>query len=240
MLCKVADLITDIPAADGMSVRCQEYLYGGELGADVTIRAELYRNHLYTPNTLPENIAYLESAGQFYRALIDFNGFFLHSSCVVYNGRAYLFSGDSGAGKSTHARLWLSTLGGDARIINDDKPALRCLDGIWYAYGTPWCGKDGINANERAPIAGVCFMKQSDHNQIRKLSSSEALKLLLRQTIYKFTDLRQLDALTRNLDDFLAKIPVFELENLPVPDAARLCYKTLMGAAPEIPYEDQI
>lgn len=33
-------------------------------------------------------------------------GFYLHSSAVELDGRAYLFSGKSGVGKSTHTRLW--------------------------------------------------------------------------------------------------------------------------------------
>ena len=178
-------------------------------------------------------VAYMESAAQFYGRLVDYNGFYLHSSAVVWNGKAYLFSGDSGMGKSTHTRLWQSTFGPGARVINDDKPALRLIDGVWYAYGTPWCGKDGININEKAPVVGVCFLKQAPHNAIRRLSSQEALENVLKQTIWKFDDPARLSAVLGHLDRFLKTIPVYELENLPVPDAVRLSYETMRRGAEE-------
>ena len=178
-------------------------------------------------------VAYMESAAQFYGRLVDHNGFYLHSSAVVLDGKAYLFSGDSGMGKSTHTRLWQRVFGTDARVINDDKPALRRIDGVWYAYGTPWCGKDGININAHAPVAGVCFLKQAHHNAIRRLDSREALENILRQTIWKFDDPAVLSAVLGHLDHFLKNIPVYELENLPVPDAARLSYETMRRGAEE-------
>ena len=233
MLCKIADLIAEVPTADGLAVRCEDYLYSGNDGADIIIRTELYRCDRYAPDVSRETVAYMESAYQFYRAMVEYDGFYLHASAVVKDGKAYLFSGHPGAGKSTHTRLWVTAFGGDTRIINDDKPALRCIDGVWYAYGTPWCGKDGINCNEKAPVAGVCFMKKADHNKIRRLSPVESTHNVLSQTIYKFSNLQQLDALTRNLDDFLTKIPVFELENLPEISAAQLSYSTMMGGVEE-------
>ena len=46
---------------------------------------------------------------------------------------AYVFSADSGTGKSTHTQLWLEHFGDRAYILNDDKPAIRLIDGKVYA-----------------------------------------------------------------------------------------------------------
>ena len=227
MLCKIAELIADVPAADGLAIRCRDYLYTGKKRADITIRTEFYRPQFYGDNPTPEMVAYMESASQFYGELVKHNGFFLHASAVVKDGKAYLFSGDSGVGKSTHANLWIQTLGGDTRIINDDKPALRKIDGVWYAYGTPWCGKDGINLNEKAPIAGVCFMKQAGENSIHRLNFDEAMKKILQQTLFRFDNEQLLDAFWESLSDFLEHIPVYELENRPEPAAAQLSFQTM-------------
>ena len=186
MLCRIADLIADVPTAGGLAPRCEEYLCNLELQPDIVIREDLYRTERYDPRLSSNTIAYMESAYQFYQKLVRFDGFYLHSSALVLDGKAYLFSGHSGVGKSTHTCLWQSVFGSDARIINDDKPALRRIDGIWYAYGTPWCGKDGINKNEKAPIAGVCFLKQAKDNHIRCLTAAEAMQRIMSQTIYKF------------------------------------------------------
>lgn len=234
MLCKIAGLITDVPAAGGLAPRCQDYLWSSTEGADIIIRSEFYEPHRYDPPLTETTLAYMESARLFYRELVKFGGFYLHSSAVVREGKAYLFSGNPGAGKSTHTRLWLATFGGDTRVINDDKPALRCIDGVWYAYGTPWCGKDGININERAPVAGVCFLKKAPVNRIRRLSSMEAMQRILTQTIYKFQTEAVLDQMVGHLDSFLRQIPVYELENRPEPEAAQLSFETMYHGAQEV------
>ena len=227
MLCKIADLVTKIPASDDLLIRCQDYLYEGKEPVELTIQSELYRNHIYSTSVSPNVIEYMESAYQFYKALVHFGGFFLHASTVVKDGKAYLFSADSGVGKSTHTQLWVKTFGGDTRVINDDKPALRKIDGVWYAYGTPWCGKDHINLNEKAPIAGLCFLKQASHNKIRTLDSGEVVRRILNQTIYRFDSVQDLDCMLSSLTDFVSSVPVYELENLPQPEAAILSYETM-------------
>ena len=233
MRCKVAELIVDVPEAEGLALRCEHYACPDAPHADIVIREEAYRVDHYPSNCPSRTVAYMESAYQFYQNLVEHGGFYLHSSAVVWEGRAYLFSGDPGMGKSTHTRLWQSVFGPGARVINDDKPALRLIDGVWYAYGTPWCGKDGININEKAPVAGVCFLKQAPHNAIRRLESQEALEYILKQTIWKFHDPVRLSAVLGHLDRFLKCIPVYELENLPVPEAVRLSYDTMRRGAEE-------
>ena len=236
MLCKIADIITDVPAAGGLAPRCKAYLWDGNDAPVITIRPEDYRSHRY-PGGSENLIAYMESAYQFYCELVNFGGFYLHASTVVLNGAAYLFSGHPGAGKSTHTRLWQQEFGSDAVIINDDKPALRRIDGIWYAYGTPWCGKDGINQNLRAPVAGLCFMKKSDRNSIRRLDTFEAMQRVMGQTIYKFRTAQSLDRMLGNLESFLREVPVYELENRPEPAAARLSYETMRPECERIVHE---
>lgn len=233
MLCKIADLITQVPTADGLAIRCVEYLHKGNDSADIIIRTELYDKARYETPLSAESLAYMEAAYQFYMQLLNYEGFYLHASAVVRDGKAYLFSGPCGTGKSTHTRLWCDTFPG-CTIINDDKPALRCIDGVWYAYGTPWCGKDGINQNMRSPLAGICFLKQAKENRIRQLTATEALRKILSQTIHKFHNIADLDLLLSHLGNMLGKIPVFEMENLPQPEAAILSYETMHKCAGEM------
>ena len=134
----------------------------------------------------------------------------LHASCVVVDGYAYLFSGPCGMGKSTHTQKYLKAFP-DAVIINDDKPALRRIDGKWYAYGTPWCGKDGINENASAPIAGICFLHRGDR-QLKRLSPLEAVGYILKQTNGRKTP-ELARKLMRNIDLLVTEIPFFEFYN---------------------------
>ena len=228
MICKIADLIADVPAAGGLAPRCEAYIWENNCQPDIVIQQQLYRHQRY-PDQAPEMVAYMESAFQFYKELVRFDGFYLHASAVVLDGKAYLFSGVSGAGKSTHTRHWQEEFGYGAVVINDDKPALRRIDGVWYAYGTPWCGKDGINANQKAPVAGVCFLKKAERNRLRRLDPWEAVQRILGQTIYKFHSPEEHDRLLSHLEHFLENIPVYELENLPNAEAVRLSHSVMSG-----------
>lgn len=161
-----------------------------------------------------------------------YNGLMLHASAAALGGRAYLFSGPCGRGKSTHTRLWQQTFGEAVQVFNDDKPALRRLDGRWFAYGTPWCGKDGINLNQKWPLGGICFLEKAQENRIRRLSAAEALPLILAQTTYRLQP-HSMELLLASLDSLLREIPVFLLENRPEEAAARLSYDTMRRAAEE-------
>lgn len=233
MLCKIADLIIEVPEAGGMAPRCRDYLTDEQVGADIIIRADLYKKEKY-PHFDEDAVAYMESCSQFCSQLLNYNGLYLHSSAICANGRAYLFSGPSGMGKSTHTRLWQQILGSDAQVFNDDKPALRYIDGCWYAYGTPWCGKDGINQNRKVPLAGICFLRRGQENKIRIMEPFEASSRILSQTIRKFRNMERLDILLDLLDRLVHDIPVYEFFNRPEPEAAWISYTTMSSKAKEL------
>ena len=233
MLCRIADLTVEIPEAGGLPPRCKDYQIDAPQAPDIVIHPCRFRKDRYSATISEEMLTYLESGKQFAVELIRYHGFYLHASAVEMNGRAYLFSGPSGTGKTTHANLWKQLYGTEAQIINDDKPALRRVDGQWYAYGTPWCGKDGINQNKKVPIGGICFLKQSDQNRIRRLSNQEALTCVLWQTVRRFSNTEKLDLLLDSIDKLIREIPVFLLENRPDEAAAILSHDTMYTAMQE-------
>ena len=236
MYFKIADLFTEVPEAGDLIPRCREYLMDskiGEVGADITIRTDLFKPGSWPDLTMDEMV-YMASGLQFAYQMLQHNGLVLHSSAVALDGKAYLFSGPCGTGKSTHTRLWKSTFGESAKVFNDDKPALRLVDGVWYAYGTPWCGKDGININMKVPLAGICFLKQAPENKIRRLNQVEAMQKIIWQTGHRFKKVENLDLMLSHVEKLVQMIPVYELENRPEPEAAQLSYETLRRGAEEI------
>ena len=233
MLCKIADLITEVPDAGSMAPRCEEYQWHEDQHPDIAIDAKEYDPTRYPAFWNQESVAYMESARFFYRQLLDHDGFYLHSSAIALDGKAYLFSGPSGMGKSTHTRLWQQIFGSAAQVFNDDKPALRCLDGVWYAYGTPWCGKDHINVNRKVPLAGICFLEQSSENVIRRLPQAEAAMRIISQTIRYFANEERLDLMLNHVQRLVKTIPVYELKNRPEPAAAMLSFETMLAGAKE-------
>lgn len=223
----------DIPAAGGLSSRCSGYLYSGNEKVDIVIDQKDYRYERYSGSICEETIAYVESGRIAYSELLYYQGMYLHASAVAMDERAYLFSAYSGIGKSTHTQNWQRVFADKAMVFNDDKPVLRRLDDRWYAYGTPWCGKDHININMKVPLAGICFLKQAEENRIRRISPREALPKLLTQTISRNLQPEKLDLLLQSLNHLLREIPIFELENRPEPEAALLSYETMRCAAEE-------
>ena len=83
----------------------------------------------------------------------------LHSASFLYRGRAFLVSGSSGTGKSTHSALWHDLY--QTPLLNGDLNLLGIRDNIPYAYGLPWCGTSGICTPKDYPLGGIIFLKQA-------------------------------------------------------------------------------
>lgn len=152
---------------------------------------------------------YMYSGSKFYFELIKRRGMMLHSSAVVKDGRAYLFSANSGVGKSTHAEHWLRRFP-DAYILNDDKPALRRTEEGFFAYGTPWSGKHDVSRNEGVPVSGIAFIERASYNFIEPLSPVEAAKRLIPQTVRRIGGERMRELLD-TVDVLLREVPVYRL-----------------------------
>ena len=230
MLCKIAGWYVEVPAVGDMQERCAAYRVQESVEPDIVIRQTDFEPQRW-PGWSENPMVYMETARLFYWDILRLGGMMLHSAAVEYEGRAYLFSGPSTVGKSTHTRLWREIFGDGVQFFNDDKPALRCEDGIWYAYGTPWCGKDGINQNIRAPIAGICFLKQGPVNEIRQLSTQEAMIYTISQSTKKLPAADKMTDLLNTVDALVRQIPMYELENKPEPAAAQLSYETMRAGS---------
>lgn len=110
-----------------------------------------------------------------------YDAFLFHGATLEVDGRAYAFTAPSGTGKTTHTRLWLARFGERARYVNGDKPIVRFIDGVPYAFGTPWLGKEGYGENTSSPLVGIACLKRGAVNEARKLSFDEASDILLSQ-----------------------------------------------------------
>ncbi len=162
------------------------------------------------PELVQDDWEYMLTGSDFYTELLNFNGIILHSSCIVVDGMAYAFSADSGTGKSTHTQLWLKHLGDRAYMLNDDKPAIRLIDGKVYACGTPWSGKYDYSTPKIVELAGICFLERSETNWIKKADTSKAVYNIFSQTIRNL-NAEKMDKLFDVLEQIFAKVPLYEL-----------------------------
>ena len=171
------------------------------------------------------NEEYAALAQSFYEQLPLFGGLLLHASVVEHNGEAYAFSASSGTGKSTHAAFWQTELG--AHIINDDKPALRLMEGRFCACGTPFSGKHDKSRNVCVPLKAIVFLKRGASVLVRRLSMQEALYAVLSQTL-RPNDADGVDRMFALLENLLCEVSVYEATVPNDPSAAQDVYKEIM------------
>ena len=213
-----------------MISRAEKYLCENIGSADIIIPycgqkiAQLCARQPHITADSAENILTAEA---FYKHLLKHNGFMLHSSAVVVDGRAYLFSAPSGTGKSTHTSLWLQEFGERAYILNDDKPALRLTDsGEVLAYGTPWSGKSDLNVNTGVPVQGICVLERAAENFIHPMSDGDAVFSILNQTI-RPTEESAMSLLLDYIDQTIKAVPVWRMGCNISKDAALTAYNAM-------------
>ena len=153
----------------------------------------------------------------------------VHSSCIVYRGKAVLFLGESGTGKSTHTRLWREHIAGST-LLNDDSPIVRCEGGGLWVYGSPWSGKTPCYKAERYPLAGCVRLSQASGNSIRRLDTMRGFAAFHPSTPPAFAyDGRLYDGICATMNGLLPSVPVYHLSCLPDRAAAELSCHTLFG-----------
>ena len=196
-----------------LKARTRAYLTEPTESPDFTIQipdsAFLERHKRFPMLTLDE-CRYVWTGDAFYDGLLHYDGLLMHSSCIERNGNAYLFSAKSGTGKSTHANLWMQEFK-DCRIINDDKPALRKIENRFYAFGTPFSGKNDLSVNVGVPIRALIFIERGEKNSIEKIPAQQAIPLFLSQTI-RPVEKERMAGMLDLLSEVLSTIPAFLLK----------------------------
>ena len=229
MLIKVADIIVEItPKYDLLKTRSVPYTYTGNKKADIVINLsdKFYADRQKeNPHLSLDECEYIYTASCFYTEIIKFNGVMLHASAVQLDGFAYLFSADSGTGKSTHTHLWLEKFP-NAEILNDDKPAIRYIDGKFYAFGTPWSGKFDESINTGTEIAGITFLSRGEKNEIEKVSGESVMLDFMNQTI-RPNNKNYMILFMDVLDKILTNIPIHRLKCNISLDAVETSYNAM-------------
>ena len=162
----------------------------------------------------------------FAQAILMRSAVSVHSSVVVHDGRAFMFMGRSGTGKSTHSRLWIEHIS-DTKLLNDDNPIVRLEQGKAIVYGSPWSGKTHCYLNESAPIAAMVRLVQAPENRFVMKSDIEAFSLLLPGcSVLKF-DRDLYGMLCETLIGLVDCVCVGEMRCLPDKDAAQVCWENV-------------
>jgi len=139
-------------------------------------------------------------------------GLLLHASGGIRAGRGFLFSGVSGAGKTTMARLAPA----DVRLLTDEISYLRRTNGGFHVFGTPFSGELGVQGeNVSAPLAAIYLIEHGAENRMTLVPEPEAARRLMRNTLFFARDSRLVDAVFSTVCELTGQVPVFRLEFVP-------------------------
>ena len=105
----------------------------------------------------------------------------IHSASVLYEGKAWLFSAESGVGKSTHTDLWNSVL--NVPVLNGDVNLISINDDTPIVHGIPWCGTSGIATTTSYSLGGIILLQQGEDNEFVPLTDEQKLLYLLHRNI---------------------------------------------------------
>jgi hypothetical protein len=139
-------------------------------------------------------------------------GFLLHSASAIRKGKAFLFAGVSGAGKTTISRLAPP----DATLLTDEISYVRKLDQGYAAFGTPFTGELAkLGENTSAPIAALYLLAQGPENRIDSVAPSDAGRELLANMLFFAEDRDMVHWAFQAACDFVHHVPVHRLTFVP-------------------------
>ncbi|MGA8224855.1 MAG: hypothetical protein WB780_24645 [Candidatus Acidiferrales bacterium] len=140
------------------------------------------------------------------------SGFLVHAASAVRNGRAFLFAGASGAGKTTMASLAPK----DALLLTDEISYVRRQEAGYIAFGTPFTGelaKSGENIS--APVAALYLLAKGPKNSIEPVARTEAARALLSNILFFAEDPEFVELVFQSACEFVGLVPVFRLTFVP-------------------------
>ncbi|MBZ5569609.1 MAG: hypothetical protein LAN64_17415 [Acidobacteriia bacterium] len=196
---------------DGVQVRCRNRRWSFQRG---DFRAEWEpgcgRGHIrqspnpYSVDSVLRIVHSIILAGE--------GGFLLHAASVVRDGRAFLFSGLSGAGKTTIARLALP----DVTLLTDEVSYVRRRPQGYDAFGTPFAGELGrVGENVSAPISTVYLLAKGPENCIDPVPPSEAVHRLMRNILFFAEEPALVQRVFHACCEFVARVSVQRLTFFP-------------------------
>ncbi len=147
-------------------------------------------------------------------------GLLLHAAGVSMHNQGYVFTGASGAGKSTIAQLFADQ---GALILSDERVILRRQGEGVAIYGTPWVGSGQYAAQESCTVTSLYGISHGEYyHRLEPLSPTKTISLLLQQAFLPHWDRTAMEATLDFLVSLTAQTPCFSLAFLKQADLVEL------------------
>jgi hypothetical protein len=219
-------LFHTVACSDASTSRVQVYARQDEVGPESP------------PDSPPSPVRYPLDQLLLMNHLAPLGGVIAHAAAAVVEGRALVFPGASGAGKSTISRLFMDAGLGDS-LLSDDRVILRTDRGAACglgdprsleaargagveAWGTPWPGDAQVARNAAAPVAALLFLVKADASELRALSSSAAVRRLLPVVTCPWYDADRFPDVLDTCARIVEQTPCYDLRFRPDADVVEL------------------
>ena len=136
----------------------------------------------------------------------------MHASSAIRNGRAFLFSGVSGAGKTTMARLAppdAALLTDEISYVTPERLVLRGGDSVFRRTGAR---REKICS---APIEALYLLAKGPENKIEPIEGAAAVRGLLGNILFFARDPEFVKLVFEAACDFASHVPVRRLTFVP-------------------------
>ena len=134
-------------------------------------------------------------------------GLLIHSSCAIENGKAHIFAGHSGAGKSTAARL------SEPRdLLSDEATIVKITEDEITVFDSPFRSElQSTGYQQSRPLGGIQLLHQAETNKLEKMRKPDALLSLMDKVFYWSHDPAETQRIMGLLRTLVEKVPVYEL-----------------------------
>ena len=142
-------------------------------------------------------------------AVLTADAVMMHASGVFDGEKGRLFSGFSGAGKSTISGIWKQQ---GNLLINDDRLIIRKEKGEYFMYNTPMYYPDD---NKKSPLHAVFLIRHAPENVINRMAGAAAVSSVMAFSIQNNYDTRFVQHHLDFFANMCSQIPVFQLGFVP-------------------------
>lgn len=232
----IADLVVQIENNyDYIEKYCKKYLYFGEQPADIliTVTHEDIENQRklseeeHTDEYLESIVAYRKIADK----LLKYDAFVMHGTVIKVEDKGIMFTAVSGVGKTTHLYNWLRLLNKNLVVINGDKPIIRFFDGVPYAYGTPWAGKENFTTNDRVILSDICLIERGEVDEAMPATQLDVFSHFIKQ-IYRPSKTELIDKTFNLANKLFSFCNLRKLKCTKEVSAAKTAYKAIFNKEP--------
>lgn len=143
--------------------------------------------------------------------VLDLGGLMIHGASAAENGRAQLFFGVSGAGKTTTARL-----SAPRPVLSDELTILKRVGDGYNAYGTPFWGELQKNGeNMEASLAGLNLLVKDQEVYLEPISKKAAMAAVLPCVLFFAHEPDLVKRAVDRVTDLVLTVPARKMHFLP-------------------------